>query len=71
MTEAANFQMPRSLRVLYSILLMHCSVAEPLQLFQKFLQPMSEDIIYRMKKSDSDSPIGKKMAFFFKIIQFT
>lgn len=43
MSEAANYQMPYSLRYLFATLLVYCNPANPKELWQKFKSSMAED----------------------------
>ncbi|KAL3361944.1 hypothetical protein AABB24_014672 [Solanum stoloniferum] len=43
MTEAANYQMPSSLRQLFAMLLIYCNPTNPRELWERFESPMSED----------------------------
>lgn len=43
MSEAANYQMPYSLRYLFATLLVYCNPANPKELWQKFESSMAED----------------------------
>ncbi|KAG5580981.1 hypothetical protein H5410_051608 [Solanum commersonii] len=45
MSEAANYQMPQSLRRLFATLLVYCNPANPKELWQTFEYPMSEDFL--------------------------
>lgn len=44
MSEAANYQMPYSLRYLFATLLVYCNPANPKELWQKFESSMTEDL---------------------------
>jgi hypothetical protein len=50
MTEAAESQMPKSLRHLFCIILTTCKVANPLLLWGKCKKDLSEDILHELKE---------------------
>ena len=45
MEEACQYQMPYQLRNLFAIICLHCSVSNPLSLFNKFSRQMSENFL--------------------------
>jgi hypothetical protein len=54
MTEAAESQMPKSLRHLFCIILTTCKVANPLLLWKKYKKDLSEDILHTIKKKQDN-----------------
>jgi hypothetical protein len=52
MREASESQMPNSLRHLFCIIVTTCSIANPLALWVKFKQHLSEDLLHQLKEKN-------------------
>ncbi len=55
--EAAATRVPRQIRHLFAIMLMTCSLAEPLQLWEKHRDSMAEDILHRVQRQSPGEEI--------------
>ncbi len=52
--EAASTQSPHRLRHLFAIMLTACSISNPAELWHKYKQPLSEDILRRLQQGNPD-----------------
>lgn len=54
MGEAASTQSPHRLRHLFAIMLTACSISNPSELWHRFKEPLSEDILRRLQQENPD-----------------
>ena len=53
MQEAAHFQKPASLRIMFVSLIVHCNVHNVTEIWEQFKTDLSEDYVYRFKVTPS------------------
>ncbi|CAF4810108.1 unnamed protein product, partial [Rotaria sp. Silwood2] len=58
-TEAALFQMPQQLRILFCVILLYCNPTKPIDLLNSFKGHMAEDFIQH-----ADSEAAEAMTFY-------
>jgi hypothetical protein len=58
MDEAATFQMPQQLRMLFCMILIHCNPTDPIDLWNSFKAHMAEDFL-----NSTDADTAEAMAF--------
>jgi hypothetical protein len=56
MNEAADHNMPPQLRNLFIMLLLHCQVADPYELFIKFEIKLMADLLYKFDRRPNMQP---------------
>ena len=56
MNEAADHNMPSQLRNLFIMLLLHCQVADPHELFLKFERKLMEDLLFKYDNRPNMQP---------------
>ncbi|XP_057294730.1 uncharacterized protein LOC130623277 [Hydractinia symbiolongicarpus] len=52
--EAVNFQMPRQLRQLFAIILIHCEPSDPFTLWTRYRGSMCEDYLHQMNEDQAE-----------------
>ena len=58
MQQAAAYQFPNQLRNLFVMLLLHCQIADPIALFEKFERQLMEDLLYKVNNRPNEQPVN-------------
>jgi hypothetical protein len=61
LNEATNFATASQLRELFAVILLNCTPSNPGLLWEKYRQAMSDDILYEVRKLDSDAQFNDEI----------
>ena len=62
LTEVSATMMPRAMRVMFAVMISECNLSQPLQLWMKFREALSHDILHQERLLNPDAEFDDRIA---------